>query len=131
MEPSMASVPLFEKNAGFSPESVPCFSASAPWHAWLLSLETSTSFPPASRARVCMTSHVLPWCTQPDYCSGDRNVTSWRSERRERLHGTAGHRALLRTVVELKRERYRFGVIGCVVMTEHVQLLLSEPLLGD
>src|SRR4051794_22048739 len=29
------------------------------------------------------------------------------------------------------RNRYRFGVVGFVVMPEHVHLLMSEPLIGN
>ncbi len=29
------------------------------------------------------------------------------------------------------RERYRFGIVGYVVMPEHVHLLISEPQIGD
>jgi putative transposase len=35
------------------------------------------------------------------------------------------------TVLERMRVRYRFAVIGYVVMPEHVHLLISEPLIGD
>jgi putative transposase len=34
---------------------------------------------------------------------------------------------LFLTVLERVRQQYRFGVIGCVVMPEHVHLLLSKP----
>ena len=33
--------------------------------------------------------------------------------------------------IELMRVRYRFAVIGYVVMPEHVHLLISEPLFGE
>jgi putative transposase len=40
-------------------------------------------------------------------------------------------RDLLLTVLDLMRVRYRFAVIGYVVMPEHVHLLISEPWIGD
>ena len=45
--------------------------------------------------------------------------------------GNPTRRDLLLTALELMRIRYRFAVIGYVVMPEHVHLLISEPLLGD
>jgi putative transposase len=40
-------------------------------------------------------------------------------------------RDLFLSVLEKMRERYRFAVIGYVVMPEHVQLLVSEPEIAD
>ncbi len=45
--------------------------------------------------------------------------------------GNPTRRDLLLTALELMRIRYRFAVIGYVVMPEHVHLLISEPLIGD
>ena len=47
------------------------------------------------------------------------------------LLGRAQHRDLLLEVLERVRRRYRFVVVGYVVMPEHVHLLLSEPERGD
>jgi putative transposase len=41
------------------------------------------------------------------------------------------HRDLLLEVLESVRRRYRFVVVGYVVMPEHLHLLLSEPERGD
>jgi putative transposase len=41
------------------------------------------------------------------------------------------HRDLLLEVLERARRRYRFVVVGYVVMPEHLHLLLSEPERGD
>jgi hypothetical protein len=41
--------------------------------------------------------------------------------------GNPTRRDLLLTALELMRIRYRFAVIGYVVMPEHVHLLISEP----
>jgi putative transposase len=56
---------------------------------------------------------------------------TWSCYRRQPLLGTTARRDLLLTVLERMRERYRFAVIGYVVMPEHVHLLISEPLIGD
>ena len=47
------------------------------------------------------------------------------------LLDTERARDLLLTVLELMRERYCFGVMGYVVMPEHVHLLISEPQIGN
>jgi putative transposase len=47
------------------------------------------------------------------------------------LLGRAQNRDLLLQVLECVRRRYRFVVVGYVVMPEHVHLLLSEPERGD
>jgi putative transposase len=47
------------------------------------------------------------------------------------LLGTAERRDLILKVIEQMRNRYRFGVVGYVVMPEHVHLLISEPSRGD
>jgi len=49
----------------------------------------------------------------------------------EALMGNPARRDLVLAVLELMRVRYRFAVIGYVVMPEHVHLLISEPLIGD
>jgi putative transposase len=41
------------------------------------------------------------------------------------------HRDLLLEVLEDVRRRYRFVVVGYVVMPEHIHLLLSEPERGN
>ena len=44
---------------------------------------------------------------------------------------SAGRRDLFLTILEQTRQRYRFIVIGYVVMPEHFHLLISEPQQGD
>ena len=41
--------------------------------------------------------------------------------------GTPRRRDLLLTVLEQVRRRYRFVVVGYVIMPEHIHLLISEP----
>ncbi|MGA8763265.1 MAG: transposase [Candidatus Sulfotelmatobacter sp.] len=61
---------------------------------------------------------------------GSLHFVAWSCYRRQPLLYPA-RRDLLLTVLELMRVRYRFAVIGYVVMPEHVYLLISEPLIGD
>jgi putative transposase len=44
--------------------------------------------------------------------------------------GTARCRARFLSILEQTRERYRFVVVGYVVMPEHIHLLLTEPEVG-
>jgi putative transposase len=50
---------------------------------------------------------------------------------RRALLGTPQNRDLFLEVMERVRRRYRFVVVGYVVMPEHVHLLFSEPERGD
>jgi putative transposase len=70
----------------------------------------------------------LPWGLKRYYGTGGLRFITWSCYRRKPLLGTAARRDLLLTVLERMRERYRFAVIGYVVMPEHVHLLISEPL---
>jgi REP-associated tyrosine transposase len=54
---------------------------------------------------------------------------SWYQRRA--LLGTPQARDLFLEVLEQVRRRYRFVVVGYVVMPEHVHLLFSEPERGD
>jgi putative transposase len=47
-------------------------------------------------------------------------------QRREHL-GSAGSRDLFEDALQKAQSRYRFEVVGYVVMPEHVHLLVSEP----
>ena len=50
--------------------------------------------------------------------------------RRVPLFGTARRRDVFLHVLEQVRVRFRFTVVGYVVMPEHIHLLLTEPLVG-
>jgi putative transposase len=50
---------------------------------------------------------------------------------RRPLLGSVRNRDLFLEVLEQVRRRYRFVVVGYVVMPEHVHLLISEPERGD
>src|SRR5215813_11559752 len=57
-------------------------------------------------------------------------ITSSCYQRRPLL-GTPEKRDLFLRVLELMRNRYRFRVVGYVVMPEHFHLLINEPERGD
>src|SRR5271167_1623757 len=50
---------------------------------------------------------------------------------RKPLLDTARRRDLFLNILEQVRQRYRFVVLGYVVMPEHFHLLMSEPQEGD
>src|SRR5258708_20049603 len=50
--------------------------------------------------------------------------------RRLPLLSSARGRDLFLSILEQTRQRYRFVVVGYVVMPEHIHLLLSEPEIG-
>jgi putative transposase len=73
----------------------------------------------------------MPWGLKRYYGDGGLHFITWSCYRRWRLLSDAPARDLLLSVIELMRERYRFAVIGYVVMPEHVHLLISEPQMGN
>ncbi len=52
---------------------------------------------------------------------------TWSCYRRQPLLGTARRRDMFLTVLEQVRQRYRFVIMGYVVMPEHVHILMAEP----
>src|SRR5260370_27137754 len=73
----------------------------------------------------------MPWGLKRYYGTGSLHFITWSCYRRKPLLGNPARRGLVLAVLELMRVRYRFAVIGYVVMPEHVHLLISEPLIGD
>ena len=73
----------------------------------------------------------MPWGLKRYYGNAGFRFVIWSCYRRRTLLGTERERDLFLTVLELMHERYRFGVVGYVVMPEHVHLLISEPQIGD
>jgi putative transposase len=71
----------------------------------------------------------MPWGLKRYYGTGSLHFITWSCYRRRPLLGNPARRDLVLTVLELMRVRYRFAVIGYVVMPEHVHLLISEPLM--
>jgi putative transposase len=61
------------------------------------------------------------------YGTGGLHFITWSCYRRLPLLTDSATCDLFLSVLELMRERYRFAVIGYVVMPEHVHLLISEP----
>ena len=73
----------------------------------------------------------MPWGLKRYYGTGNLHFITWSCYRRRPLLGNPARRDLLLGVLELMRVRYRFVVIGYVVMPGHVHLLISEPLIAD
>jgi putative transposase len=73
----------------------------------------------------------MPWGLKRYYGTGNLHFITWSCYRRRPLLGDSARRDRLLAALELMRDRYRFAVIGYVVMPEHVHLLISELLIGD
>ena len=92
---------------------------------------------PEQRANVTDTrgSHwqnlVVPTGLKRYYGSGHLHYITCSCYRRRQLLGTARRRNVFVRVLEEVRQRYRFAVVGYVVMPEHFHLLMSEPEIGD
>ena len=61
------------------------------------------------------------------YGSGNLHFITASCYHRQPLLNTAQRRDLFLTVLEQTRRRYRFVILGYVVMPEHFHLLVSEP----
>jgi len=59
--------------------------------------------------------------------AGDLHFLTFSCYRRQPLFSTPARRDLFLECLERVRRRYRFVVLGYVVMPEHVHLLVSEP----
>jgi len=73
----------------------------------------------------------MPWGLKRFCETGGLHFITSSCRGRQALLGGADRRDLLLKVLEQMRNRYRFGVVGFVVMPEHVHLLIPEPLIGD
>jgi len=73
----------------------------------------------------------MPWGLKRFYDTGGLHFITWSCCDRQPLLNTPERRDLLLKVVEQMRNRYRFAVVGYVVMPEHVHLLISEPLIAN
>ncbi len=69
----------------------------------------------------------MPWGLKRYYDTGGLHFITSSCFRRLPVLGTMERRDLLLSVVERMRVRYRFAVVGYVVMPEHLHLLISEP----
>src|SRR3954464_421309 len=65
------------------------------------------------------------------YGAGHLHFITCSCYQRRRFLGTARRRDLFLRVLEETRLKYRFVVLGYVVMPEHFHLLISEPQIGD
>jgi putative transposase len=65
------------------------------------------------------------------YGAGYSHFVTTSCYQRLPLLGCARNRDLFLRILEQVRRRYRFVIVGYVVMPEHVHLLISEPELGN
>jgi putative transposase len=65
------------------------------------------------------------------YGSGDLHCITCSCYQRRRLLGIPRRRELFLRLLEETRLKYRFVVLGYVVMPEHFHLLICEPQVGD
>jgi len=61
------------------------------------------------------------------YGTGGLHFITSSCYQRKPFLGSSGDRDLFLKTLELMRKRYRFVVVGYVVMPEHFHLLISEP----
>ena len=73
----------------------------------------------------------MPWGLKRYYGTGSLHFITWSCYQRQPLLNSSARRDLLLAVLERMRSRYRFAVIGYVVMPEHVHLLVSEPQIAN
>jgi|SRR5579871_1781333 len=73
----------------------------------------------------------MPTSLHRYYRAGYLHYITTSCYQRRPLLGAAQNRDLFLEVMEQVRRRYRFVVVGYVVMPEHVHLLFSEPERGD
>ena len=65
------------------------------------------------------------------YLEGSLHFITFSCYRRQQHLGKASRRDLFLQVLEHARRRYRFALLGYVVMPEHVHLLMTMPEIGD
>src|SRR5579864_5971792 len=73
----------------------------------------------------------MPWGLHRYHDTGALHFITWSCSGRKPLLDSSETRDLVLKVLEQMRNRYRFVVVGFVVMPEHVHLLMSEPLIGN
>ena len=69
----------------------------------------------------------MPWGLHRYYGTGHLHFITFSSYHRRPVLGTPRRRNLFPEIFEQVRVRYRFVVVGYVVMPEHVHVLISEP----
>jgi len=73
----------------------------------------------------------MPWGLKRYYGTGGLHFITSSCHRRQPLLDSPARRDLFLTVFEQMCVRYRFAVIGYVVMPDHVHMLISEPEVGN
>ena len=79
----------------------------------------------------CDKTWPMPTNLHRYYGAGYLHFITTSCYRRTALLGSPQNRDLFLQIMERVRKRYRFVVVGYVVMPEHVHLLFSEPERGD
>ena len=79
----------------------------------------------------CDKTWPMPTNLHRYYGAGYLHFITTSCYRRRALLGSPQNRDLFLEIMERVRRRYRFVVVGYVVMPEHVKLLFSEPERGD
>ena len=64
------------------------------------------------------------------YGSGDLHFITCSCYQRRHILGTSSKRNLFLSILEEARRRYRFVILGYVIMPEHFHMLISEPQVG-
>src|SRR5713101_6773940 len=98
------------------------------YHFWNSPLRNGTRVPHASVLRVggCL----MPKGLKRYYGRGHLHFLTFSCHRRLPLLNTIGARNLFVHALGEIRERYKFLLVGYVVMPDHVHLLISEPAKG-
>ena len=69
----------------------------------------------------------MPQALRRFYGGSDLHFITFSCYRRQTFLDNPDHRDLFLRILERMRRRYRFVILGYVVMPEHVHLLVSEP----
>src|SRR5437879_4358723 len=69
----------------------------------------------------------MPWGLTRFHHSGQSHFVTFCCYHRRRLFTTDASRRIFESALEWVRRSFRLHAYGCVVMPEHVHLLLSEP----
>src|SRR5579863_1538957 len=81
-------------------------------------------------AAACTMGFDMPIGLHRSYGAHHLHFITCSCYRRLPLLGTARSRDRFLAILEQARQRYRFVVVGYVVMPEHIHLLLTEPKIG-
>jgi putative transposase len=72
----------------------------------------------------------MPMGLKRYYGAGDLHFITCSCYQRRKALGTSSARNLFLSILEEARKRYRFVILGYVVMPEHFHMLISEPQVG-